>query len=99
MTEWYIVGPISDEMQGKLMQVKRMLTTRQSHICKALNDVAELCGRAAIAYEKGDHTDARNALAAACDLEFKTLGECEASGALSEELFPDDSAPKQDVKP
>lgn len=90
-TQWYIVGPISQQMRDRLLTAKRQLTTRAAAITADLNQVAELLGQAAIAYEKDDLPAARKALKEACDLEYETLGECEASGELSEALFPDGS--------
>ncbi len=90
-TQWYIVGPISQPMRDRLITAKRQLTARNAQITADLNKVAELLGEAAIAYEKDDHPAARKALKEACDLEFHVLGECEASGEMSEALFPDGS--------
>lgn len=90
-TQWYIVGPISDRLRGLLLTAKRQLTARNAAITADLNQVAGLLGTAAIAFEKGDLPAARKALKEACDLEYETLCECEASGEVSEALFPDGS--------
>jgi len=90
-TQWYIVGPISERMRGLLLTAKRQLTARNAAITADLNQVAELLGEAVIAFEKDDLPTSRELLKEACDLEFETLCECEASGAVSDALFPDGS--------
>lgn len=90
-TQWYIVGPISERMRGLLLTAKRQLTTRNAAITADLNQVAELLGEAVVAFEKDDLPKSRELLKEACDLEYETICECEASGEVSEELFPDGS--------
>lgn len=44
------------------------------------------------AYENGDHGRARALLEKACDVEFEALFDCEATGGLAQDLYPDDIA-------